>query len=86
MAEDEEARLLTAAPPLLTTALDTGTRQGEMLALRFGAIDFARGLITPRGETKSKTQKQALSHADHDLTGWLGVRDDFRNWSVQSAA
>ena len=32
-----------------------------MLALRFGDIDFARGLITPRGETKSKTQKQALS-------------------------
>jgi integrase len=59
ISEDEEARLLAAAPPLLRsmiiTALDTGTRQGEMLALRFSDIDFARGLIKLRGETtKSK--------------------------------
>ena len=57
--DDEEAQLLAAAPPLLRsmiiTALDTGMRQGEMLALRFGDVDFARGLITLRGETtKSK--------------------------------
>ena len=50
---------MAAAPPLLrskiVTALDTGMRQGEMLALRFGDVDFARGLITLRGETtKSK--------------------------------
>ena len=32
-----------------------GMRQGEMLAFRFGDIDFARGLMTLRGETtKSK--------------------------------
>jgi integrase len=59
ISEDEEARLLAAAPPLLRsmiiTALDTGMRQGEMLALRFAEIDFARGLITLRGEnTKSR--------------------------------
>jgi integrase len=59
ISEDEEARLLAAAPPLLRsmiiTALDTGTRQGEMLAVRFSDIDFARGLIKLRGETmKSK--------------------------------
>jgi integrase len=55
IAEDEEARLLVVAPPLLRStsiaALDTGMRQGEMLALRFKDVDFARGLITLRGET-----------------------------------
>jgi integrase len=63
ISEDEEARLLAVAPPLLRsmliTALDTGTRQGEMLALRFGDIDFARGLITLRGET-TKSKKTRL--------------------------
>jgi integrase len=46
ISEDEEARLLSAAPPVLRSmiisALDTGMRQGEMLALRFADIDFAR--------------------------------------------
>ena len=40
ISEDEEARLLAFAPPFLRsmiiTALDTGMRLGEMLALRFG--------------------------------------------------
>lgn len=30
------------APSMPITALDTGTRQGEMLALRFGDIESAR--------------------------------------------
>jgi integrase len=42
--EDEEARLLEVARPLLRsmiiTALNSGTRQGEMVALRFGDIDW----------------------------------------------
>jgi integrase len=36
---------------MIITALDTGIRLGEMLALRFGCIDFTRGLITLPGET-----------------------------------
>ena len=32
-------------------ALDTGMRQGEMLALRFGNIDWLNQVITLRGET-----------------------------------
>jgi integrase len=47
VSEDEEGQLLAMAPPFLRsmiiTALDTGMRQGEMLALRFQDIDFARG-------------------------------------------
>jgi integrase len=35
----------------IVTALGTGTRRGEMLALRFADVDFKRGLIVLRGET-----------------------------------
>jgi integrase len=42
--EDEEEALLEAAAPMLRamiiTALDTGLRRGEMLALRFGDIEI----------------------------------------------
>ena len=41
------------------TAADTGTRRGEMLALRFAGVDFARGLIVLRGET-TKSEKTRL--------------------------
>jgi integrase len=63
IAEDEEARLLAVAPPLLrsmiVTALDSGMRQGEMLAVRFKDVDLARGLITLRGET-TKSRRTRL--------------------------
>jgi integrase len=40
---------------MIITALDSGTRQDEMLALRFADIDEKRQLIVLRGETtKSK--------------------------------
>ncbi len=58
--EAEEAALLGVAPPhvqaMLVAAIDTGMRQGEMLALRFGVVDLERGLITLRGET-TKSRK-----------------------------
>jgi integrase len=55
ISEDEERALLDAAPPLLKTmiitALDSGMRRGEMLAVRVGDIDWATQTITLRGET-----------------------------------
>ena len=55
IAEEEEQRLLDAAPPMLRAliiaALDTGMRRGEMLALRFKDIDWKRRLIVLRGPT-----------------------------------
>jgi integrase len=55
LSEAEETKLLAVAPPFLRsmiiTALDTGMRQGEMLALRFGDIDEKRQTIVIRGET-----------------------------------
>jgi integrase len=63
LSTDEELRLLAAAPAhlrsMIITALDTGTRRGEMLALRFADIDSTRGLIVLRGET-TKSKKTRL--------------------------
>lgn len=49
MSEEEEAALLAVASPhlrsMIIAALDTGMRRGEMLALRFGDIDWKRRAI-----------------------------------------
>jgi integrase len=60
VSEEEERALLAVASPhlrsMIITALDTGMRRGEMLALRFGDVDWKRRLITLRGET-TKSRK-----------------------------
>ena len=52
ISESEEAALLAVASPhlrsMIIAALDTGMRRGEMLALRFGDIDWTRRMITLR--------------------------------------
>lgn len=64
LSEEEETQLLAVAPPFLRsmiiTALDTGMRQGEMLALRFGDIDDKRQLIVLRGETTKSRLRRAI--------------------------
>jgi integrase len=81
--EDEEARLLAVAPPLLRSmiivALDTGMRQGEMLALRFTDLDFAGGLITLRGETTKSRRTRLIPIATARLRAvlkWLQLDAD----------
>jgi integrase len=53
ISEAEEDALLRVASPhlrsMIIAALDTGMRRGEMLALRFGDIDWTRRMITLRG-------------------------------------
>jgi integrase len=72
ISEDEEQRLLNAAPPILRamiiTALDTRMRRGEMLALRFGDIDWADQTITLRGPT-TKSAKRRRSRLQHFGSG-----------------
>jgi len=64
ISEDEEARLLTIAPPhlraMIIAALDTGMRQGEMLALRFADIDLDRKVILLRGSTTKSKKTRAV--------------------------
>jgi integrase len=83
LSEDEEARLLAIAPPFLRsmiiTALDTGMRQGEMLALRFGDIDWKRQLIVLRGETTKSRKTRAVPIATARLRAvleWLRLEAD----------
>jgi integrase len=73
ISEDEEARLLAAAPPFLRsmiiTALDTGMRRGEMLALLWADIDLDRGLIVLRGATtkSGRTRRVPLQRHGYKL-------------------
>src|SRR5262249_56499846 len=77
--DDEEAHLLAVAPPrlrsMIITALDTGMRQGEMLALRFGDVDFFRGLITLRGETTKSTRTRFVPIATARRVQTIDVRN-----------
>jgi integrase len=49
LTSEEEARLLAVAPDwlreIIVFALNTGMRQGEILALRWGDVDFHRGTL-----------------------------------------
>ncbi len=79
----EEAALLREASPhiqaMLIAALDTGMRQGEMLALRFRDVDLPRGLITLRGHTtkSGKSRLVPISTARlRDVLDWLRTDAD----------
>jgi integrase len=64
VSEEEETALLAVASPylrsMITAALDTGMRRGEMLALRFGDIDWKRRLIVLRGETTKSRRTRVV--------------------------
>jgi integrase len=64
LSEEEEAALLAVASPhlrsMIIAALDTGMRRGEMLALRFGDIDWKRRLIVLRGTTTKSRRTRVV--------------------------
>ena len=82
---DEEQRLLAAANPrlqrLIVAAIETGCRQGELLALIWRYVSLDRGVIRIRAEnTKNSTYKEipisarlraVLEMAQHDPAGQL---------------
>jgi integrase len=81
--EAEEAALLNAAPPqiqaMLVAAIDTGMRQGEMLALRFADVDLEHGLITLRGETTKSRKTRVVPISTERLRAvveWLRLDGD----------
>ncbi len=64
---------------MLIAALDTGMRQGEMLALRFADVDLARGLITLRGHTTKSGRSRVVPISTarlRDVLAWLRVDAD----------
>ncbi|MEP6934880.1 MAG: hypothetical protein ABI988_13225 [Nitrospirota bacterium] len=69
MSEDEETKLLEVAAPLLRsimiTALDTGMRRGEMLALRSADVDWKRQLIVLSPTSRKR----------RNLDGWSTLTD-----------
>ena len=64
VSEEEETSLLAAASPYLRSriiaALDTGMRRGEMLALRFGDVDWKQRLIVLRGATTKSRRTRVV--------------------------
>lgn len=82
---DEEARLLTAAPPrlqrLIVAAIESGCRLGELLALTWSDVSLERGWIhvraehaksgKPRGIPISSRLRSVLQMAQHDPGGRL---------------
>jgi integrase len=91
LSEDEEVRLLAVATPFLRSmiiaALDTGMRQGEMLALQFGDIDENQQLIVIRGETtkSKKTRVVPISTARlKAVLEWLRLDADDEKKSAEA--
>ena len=83
ISEAEEAALLAVSSPhlrsMIIAALDTGMRRGEMLALRFGDIDWKRRMITLRGATtKSRRTRVVPIGTARRLAvlGWLRLDSD----------
>lgn len=75
---DEAARLtLAAAPhlkPLVTAALYTGGRLGELLALRWGDVDFDGGVVTFRRETAKAKKTRTVPMAPGLRQALAGMR------------
>ena len=64
---------------MIITALDTGMRQGEMLALRFADIDWKRQLIVLRGQTTKSRKTRSVPIATARLRAvleWLRLDAD----------
>ena len=69
--EDEEVRLFNAAPlwlqEIITFALNTGMRQGEILALQWHDIDFCRGTLVVMTSKNRERRTIPLNHVVYDL-------------------
>lgn len=78
LTEEEAAQLLRNTPewlrPLLITALHTGARQGELLALRWRDVDFKRTLLTFPETKNNEVRKVKMSATVRDLLHTLPSR------------
>jgi integrase len=69
LTDDEESRLITALPkllrPLITIALHTGMRRGELLNLTWDDIDFVSGTIFVRTSKSGEGRRLPMSPTAH---------------------
>ncbi len=69
--EDEEMRLFEASPlwlqDIMTFALNTGMRQGEILALQWHDVDFCRGTLVVMTSKNRERRTIPLNHVVYDL-------------------
>ena len=87
---------LVKARSMIITAVDTGMRRGEMLALRFADVDCKRQVIVLRGETtKSRKSRRCVrgpaERSTIDATHgaiWAvdGAGDGQRGWPAEIAS
>ncbi len=85
----EEARRLIAAAapelrPVLVTALGTGMRRGEILALRWTDVDLVRGFITLGTSKSGKGRKIPLSGTVAAALGAVPHRGEFVFWNPET--
>jgi len=75
--EEDEHRLLAAAPPLLhaviVAMLETACRPGEVLSLQWADVNLERGELTIRA-AKSKTRTERILPISARLRGLLEMR------------
>jgi integrase len=83
ISEAEEQALLAVAPShlraMISAALDTGMRRGEMLALRVADIDWRRHVITLRGATTKSRRTRVIPIGTDRLRAalqWLRIDAD----------
>ncbi len=78
---DETRRLLKAAGPdlrpVLITALGTGMRRGEILALKWADVDLVRGFITITTSKSGKPRTVPMSGTVAEALGAVARRGEF---------
>lgn len=88
--ETEAERLLTACDewlkPIVTTALHTGMRKGELLGLTWDCVDMTHGFIRLKQTKNGKARALPLNETLWSLFSGLRTRHDvpcvFHDWMV----
>ena len=78
LTEDEERRLVAALPeylrPLVTVAIHTGLRRGELLSLRWEDVDFSARVITVRVSKSGEGRRMPINEVVFKTLGGLFLK------------
>jgi integrase len=88
LSPEEARRLLDVASPefqpILIAALGTGMRRGEILALRWTDLDFARGIITITNSKSGRSRKIPMSGTVAATLGTVPHRGEYVFWNSET--